>query len=89
MSKGLTEREQMLVDIEYYKHCHDNTEFLLPDEALCLLDAYANESMRRYGKVNKKARLYLKLLRIAKPYEVTAKDGTKYRNIGDYIDSGT
>jgi len=57
--------ELEVTDIEYYKHKYDNVEFLTPSEAVCLLDAFTNEAMRLYGKVNKQAELYLKLKRIA------------------------
>jgi len=85
----LTDKERKIIDEQYEKHKYDNVEFLTPDEAHCLLDCYANESMRRYGKLNEEAPLYLKLQRIARLYQITAKDGTEYRNVGDYIDSGT
>jgi len=69
LKNNLPEKERMTLDIEYYKHRYDNVEFLTPDEAQCLLDCYANESMRRYGKLNKEAPLYRKLKRIIEiPY---------------------
>lgn len=37
---------------------------LSQSEARCLLDAWVNESQRRYSKVNKEALLYRKLSRI-------------------------
>ena len=65
-------------------------EHLTPSEAQCLLNAWVNESQRRYGKVNKEAPLYRKLSRIiTESYPIKDKQGNKYRNIGDYIDLDT
>ena len=40
---------------------------LTPKEALLLMDCWANESQRRYGKINMEAPLFLKLQRIVHP----------------------
>ena len=77
---GLTEKEQLIIDVEYYKHKYDNVEFLAPNEAECLLDCYANESMRRYGKINKEAPLYRKLSRIiTNSFPIKDKEGNNRR----------
>jgi len=65
-------------------------ENLTPDEAQCLLDAWANESQRRYGKVNKEASLYRKLSWIiTESFLIKDKQGNKHRNIGSYTDLDT
>ena len=61
MGKNLTEHERLIADIEYYKHRYDDLIFLTQDEADALCDAWIMESIRRYGKYNNKAPLYLKL----------------------------
>ena len=63
MKGNLTERESLIVEIEYYKHRYDNLAVLTPQEASTLLDCFINESMRRYNKINKTSPLYEKLLR--------------------------
>ncbi len=61
----------------------DLVNFLTPEEAKQLMYCFINESFRRYGKVNKDAPMYQKLVKIAGPVllKVTYSDGFVERTL--------